>query len=260
VLFGTTAGDTVSGSNSSSATSPKFAVNFQLSPDVLLFAKIAEGFRGGGANIVDLAQYPEATSGYGPDSLVAYEIGLKTSPADGWFVNAYAFYNDWTDLQLPFRTNDGLIGFTTNAGSATAKGAELEIGGGIGDALEVGLTYSYTDSTIDDDVRNPTGILIAQAGSRIPQSPKSKVAVTASYVARLTDSLEGQANIRYRQASGFHSDPPNSPDFYNDGSKQLFASFGITGNWGTIRLYGDNLLDRDDTTIKYRPIAVLPYI
>jgi len=56
-------------------------------------------------------------------------------------------YRDRPVLQLPFRTNDGLVGFTTNAGSATAKGAELEVGGLITDGLRVGLTYSYTDST-----------------------------------------------------------------------------------------------------------------
>src|SRR6185436_13503198 len=106
---------------------------------------------------------------------------------ESWFMNVYAFYSDWTDLQLPFRTNDGLVGFTTNAGSATAKGAELEVGGLITDGLRVGLTYSYTDSTIDDDVTNPVGDVVAVGGSRIPQTPKNKVALTANYTAQLTD-------------------------------------------------------------------------
>ena len=30
--------------------------------------------------------------------------------------------------------------------------------------------------------------------------------------------------------------------------------------WGSLSLYGDNLLDRNDTLAKYRPIGALPYL
>jgi hypothetical protein len=81
-----------------------------------------------------------------------------------------------------------------------------------------------------------------------------------NYAANITESFAGFFNARYRQASGFFSDAPNSPSLHNEDTKQLFASVGVTGKWGTIDIYGDNLLNRDDTTAKYKPIGALPYV
>ena len=156
VLFGTTEGDEVSGNDSATKTSPMFGLSYEVSSDVLLFAKAAEGFRGGGSNTVPLDTYPYANADYEPDSLWAYEAGVKTT-FSAWYFNAYAFYNDWSDLQLPFITNDAIFGYTKNAGSATSKGAELEAGGRIGNGLTLGLAYAYTDSTIDDGRARRTG-------------------------------------------------------------------------------------------------------
>ena len=257
VLFGTTAGNAVNGDDGATATSPKFALNYALNDDVMLYAKAEKGFRSGGANVVPLDLYPEANGDFDEDSLWSYEIGLKSSPGTGWFVNVYAFVNDWTDLQVPFRTSDNIFGFTNNAGSATSSGAEIEVGGQVSDALTLGVTYSYTDSTIDDDVFDAAGNLAAADGNHIPQSPKHKFTVSAEYAVALMDSLKLKLNGRFRTASSFFSDSANLVE--NDRSKLLFLSIGVSGNWGTLRVYGDNLLDREDTLAKYKPIGALPF-
>ncbi len=250
----------ISGKGSATATSPKVGLTFEVSPEVLLFAKVAEGFRSGGANEVPTVTYPYANSSYDSESLRAYEVGVKTEPAPGWFFNVYAFNNDWSDLQLAFSTADNIWGYTDNAGSATSKGAEIELGGRVATGLTLGLTYSFTDSTIDDDVFDQAGNLVAQGGNRIPQSPKSKASITASYTAPLTESLQGDITTRYRQSSGFYSDASNDPSRYNGNSKQLYLGLGVEGKWGSITLYGDNLLDRNDTTANFKPIGALPYV
>ena len=101
---------------------------------------------------------------------------------------------------------------------------------------------------------------MAKGGNQIPQTSRNKVTLTMNYTANITESFAGFFNARYRQASGFFSDAPNSPSLYNEESKQLFASIGVSGKWGTVDIYGDNLLDRDDTTAKYKPIGALPYV
>jgi iron complex outermembrane receptor protein len=260
VIVGSHAGDFVTGSDSASATSPKIELSYKLTPNSLAFAKVSKGFRGGGANIVPLNRYPEASGSYGPDSLIAYEVGLKTTFASNWYINAYLFDNKWKDLQLSFRTKDQIFGYTTNAGSATGKGGEIELGGHIGTGLTVGLTYSYTDSTIDTDVIDPSGGIAAKAGNEIPESPKSKFGFSASYTTQLNASLNGNLNLRFRQASGYFSEPGNLAIGYNDGSQDLFASIGVSGHWGVLSLYGDNLQNRDDTTLRYKPLGVLPYV
>lgn len=257
VLFGTTAGDQVTGNDDATHVSPMFSMNYEVTDDAMLFARIANGFRSGGSNIVPLDQYPYANADYDPDSLWAYEIGVKTTGAS-WYVNAYIFYNDWSDLQLPFLTDDNIIGYTNNAGSATSKGGELEMGRQVTEGLYLGLAYSYTDSTIDEDVFDEGGNLVAEKGNAIPYSPKNKLNLTFSYLAPLTDSLQGGIDGRYLLSSGFYSDPSNT--LHNGDSQGLYLNFSLSGKWGLIRLYGDNLLDRDDTLAKYKPIGALPYV
>lgn len=258
VLFGTTAGDFVVGSDKAKETSPKLGVSLKMSDQVMLFAKAAKGFRGGGANTAPLAQYPYASADYNPDSLWSYEVGIKTTPKAGWYANLYVYHNDWKDLQLPFRTADNIFTYTDNAGSATSKGAELEVGGRLAEGLSAGITYSYTDSKIDDDVFDEGGNLVAAGGSRIPQTPKSKFAITTSYTGNLTEKLQGHFDGRYRQQSSFFSDSAN---FVQNGrSKLLYLSLGISGKWGRLSVFGDNLLDRNDTLAKYPPIGALPYL
>jgi len=258
VLFGTTAGDQVLGKDSASDTSPMFALSYAVTENALVFARVAKGFRSGGSNIVPQEQYPYANPDYNPDSLWSYELGLKTSGDSGWYANAYLFYYDWTNLQLPFTTADHIYGYTNNAGSATSKGGELEVGGQVSESWLLGLTYSYTNSTIDQDVYDLAGNLVAKAGNQIPQSPENKVSLTANYNSPLTDTLHINVDTRYTFIDSFYSDSANT--LKNNNSKNLYMSIGISGNWGTIRLYGDNLLNRDDTLAQYKPIGALPFV
>lgn len=247
------------------ATSPKVVLNWKANPNVLVFAKVAKGFRGGGANAtaaaMSTAMYPEMTLDYKPETVTAYEVGAKTSPAPGWFVNAYAYTNHWKDLQLGFQTKDGLYGYTSNASSATAKGMELEVGGRPAKSLGVGLNLSYVDSSIDTTVLDGAGRVNAQAGNQIPLSPKFKLALTAEYAFVVTDSLKGTVNMRYAQASATHSSPNNLAILKNGESKQLYLRAGLSsGKWGTLSVYGDNLLNRTDTVFKAPVINNLPLV
>lgn len=253
-------GTVLVGNDSSTATSPKLGLTYKLTPETLLFVKYSEGFRAGGSNTTPLTNYPYASAAYGPDTLKAYEIGVKATVATVWYINLYAYHNDWTDLQLPFTTDDGVFHYVDNAGSATSNGAELEIGGRIGAGLRVGLTYSYTDSTIDHDVLDNLGRVVITGGSQLPLVSKNKIGFTASYVAQLTDSLQGSIDARYRWASGNFSDAGNTPAFYNEESSQLYLALGISGRWGALNLYGDNLLNRDDTIARFPPVGPPAYV
>ena len=250
---------THSATNDANATSPKLALNWKLSPDTMLFTKVSKGFRGGGANANSnggrSAKYPEMTIGYGPETVTAYEAGVKTSPAQGWFLNAYAYQNKWNNLQLGFVTNDGLLGFTSNASSATAKGAELELGGRVTKGLTVGINLSSVDAKIDTTVLDALGKVAAKAGNDIPLTSKFKLALTADYTFAFTDSLKGNVNGRYAQASSTFSEPTNNPTLKNDATSQLFLKFGVTNaKWGSLSVFGDNLLNRNDTTMKQRVV------
>lgn len=247
------------------ATSPKLVLNWKADPNVLVFAKVSKGFRGGGANAtaaaVSSSMYPEMTLDYKPETVTSYEVGTKTSPAPGWFFNAYAYTNKWQDLQLGFQTRDGLYGYTSNASSATAKGVELELGGRVMKGLNLGMNLSYVDSTIDSTVLDGAGRVNAQAGSEIPLSPKFKLALTADYAFPVTEAIKGNVNLRYAQASATHSSPTNLAMLKNGATKQLYLRVGLSdSHWGSLSLYGDNLLNRADSVFKAPVVNTIPLV
>ena len=62
---------------------------------------------------------------------------------------------------------------------------------------------------------------------------------------QLTDALQGNIDARYRLGSSNFSDTRNQLQYENVGAKQLFLRMGVSGKWGSLSLFGDNLLNRD---------------
>ena len=254
------AGTVQLGADSSDATSPKIGLTYKFSPEALVFAKYSQGFRSGGANTAPLVTYPYATAQFGPDAIYAYEIGLKTAPFAGWTVNIYLYHNDWRDLQLPFRTKDGVFTYVQNAGNAKTNGVEFEIAADVTPALNIGLTYAYNDASIDRDVFDTFGALIIAKGSQLPVNSKNKFTAAVHYERSVGSDFTLSLDSRYRWASKTFSDPGNTPAFVNQPTSQLYLGATLSGEWGRVTVFADNVFDRADTTAKYPPPGPPLYI
>lgn len=254
------AGNVQAGQDSSTAASPKIGMTYRLRDRTLVYAKYSQGFRSGGSNTVPVATYRYAESQYGPEKLDAYELGLKTALAAGWSLNASVYHNDWRDLQLPFRTTDGVFSYVRNAGTASSDGAEVEAVGRVGEHLQVNLAYAYTNARVDGDVRDLLGHVIARAGSRIPLTSRNKITVSGSYTQPLSAKLNAVVDARYRWASANFTDPSNDAAFRNDASSQLFVGVGVEGAWGQLRLYVDNVLNAQDSIARFPPAGPPAYV
>ena len=260
LIFGTVAGTVTAGSGSDSHFSPKVALTWT-GDDTLFYAKVANGFRSGGTN-PNASMVPDQISeGYGPEELWSYELGLKNTLAGGQIqLNAYVYYNDWTDLQLGFVTDDGLFGFTENAGGAESKGGELEFLWLPTDRLTWSVNLGYTNAKITEDVFNVFGELIAADGNKIPFVPEWSIGTTLDYVWPVTDSLEGVVHLGYAFRDENYSEPGNDDARKNDNYNQVRLRGGIQGErWG-LYAFVTNLFNEEDTTYKLRPVAATPLI
>jgi outer membrane receptor protein involved in Fe transport len=193
LIFGTVAGVERQSDGSSSATSPKFGVSWKASKDLLVYAKVADGFRDGGTNY-QVPGYGEIPAGFGPEKIRAYEIGLKSQPMNWLTVNASVFVNRWTDLQTTFLTGDGLFNFIQNAGKAKATGGEIEIAARPMQGLRLALNLASVDSTIEEDVFNALGQKAVTKGQKIPFSPKLQASTSVAYEFPVTAGLGGVAS------------------------------------------------------------------
>ena len=108
---------------------PRFALNFQPTRDILLFATAARGFRSGGYNArgTEVSQLVP----YAPESVWSYELGVKSELFDRRLrLNATAFQVDISGLQIPSQlvtAAGATIFITRNDADLRNRGVELEI-------------------------------------------------------------------------------------------------------------------------------------
>src|SRR5574337_416108 len=87
------------GKTSDSATTPMASISYKLSPDVMVYGRYAEGFKGGGFNGQATSQEAASTP-YGPEKKKSYELGVKSTLLGGKLrLNGDIFYERNSDLQ-----------------------------------------------------------------------------------------------------------------------------------------------------------------
>lgn len=93
-------------------------LNYQVTSDNLLYAKVDKGYKAGGYT---------TNSSFGPETIISYEIGAKNRFLnDALQVNVSGFYYDYSDLQTQQEDPQTALVYTLNAGKARVWGAELE--------------------------------------------------------------------------------------------------------------------------------------
>jgi iron complex outermembrane receptor protein len=178
---------------------PRAALNFKINPDHNVYASYSEGFKGGGfdprTNVAGTkVSVATARAGYRPETIKTTELGLKSAFNGGRITtNAALFYSDYKDVQIPgsapIDTNgdgkdDSFAGYTTNAGKARIKGAELEAIAHLTDAFTLAGMYSYIDAQYKQFMAAVPGVvgLVNVASQRVFQNtPKNSANLRANY-------------------------------------------------------------------------------
>jgi outer membrane receptor protein involved in Fe transport len=142
----------------------------RLSPDVMLYARVASGYRAGGPNTNIIAS--GAPPQYDPDKTVNYELGLKGSFLGRKLTfEASVYHIDWSDLQLTISPPSGL-GFFTNAGKATSDGVELSAEVRPTQGLRIAGWVSYNNAELAEDFP-ATLVALNLAGAKGDKVPDS---------------------------------------------------------------------------------------
>jgi outer membrane receptor protein involved in Fe transport len=167
-----------------SGTTGRLNLSYDLTDDTLVYVQAAEGFRAGGPNDQTAASIAnvQIPAGYGSDSIINYELGVKTSLLDRRLTMNGAIYQiDWSDIQVSQFANSasGLrFSYRGNGGKAKVKGVELEMSASPTESLQLGLGLAYTDSKLEEDLPIPTQGL---AGDPLPYVPEWTGSVNARY-------------------------------------------------------------------------------
>ncbi|WP_420145122.1 TonB-dependent receptor [Sphingobium sp.] len=246
---------------------PKFGIAYKATPDNLLYANAAKGFRPGGLNFgalpntavcrADLTEIgrTDRPAQFESDRVWTYEAGSKNSFGGGAVtVNAAGFYSKWSDIQQRvFLPNCG-FGFTDNFGSAEIKGGEFEASVRPIDGLHLGGNLTYTDTEITKAAFGTT----ARNGDEIQFVPKWMASVYGSYSIPVGGewglTLRGDYQYRSRQRYAYERTRsvrlpngtsilvPNEAEF-QEGSQVVNVNATLADGKTSLRFYINNLTD-----------------
>ncbi|MCW2368172.1 TonB-dependent receptor [Sphingobium sp. B11D3D] len=182
-------------------------LQYQWTPDIMTYASVATGFKGGGIN--PRPYTPAQAVPFDPENLKAYEIGFKSRFFDRRAqLNVSAFVNKYSDFiasvfsrvttapnaGCPISPNDLTCSYFVNAGKATLKGLEAELSLEPVDNLLIDASAALLDFKYDQlsgcspaltptTCTAPSGGLGAglRYGMTLPYAPKRQISVGAQY-------------------------------------------------------------------------------
>ena len=237
----------------------RLGAQYDLSPDVNVFATVTRGFKAGGFDTG--IGFPEL-SNVDPEIPTSMEAGLRTSwPDAGLTFNVTAFHLIVDDYQISGRVPNQTqsIYRLINAAKLESNGVELDFRWRPSRDLDFTLSGSaaYMDAKFkhfpnaqcwagQSAVQGCVGATQDVSGTRLPHAPKFSWNLMANYATDLSDGLrlhlDFDANYRSRAAKSF----PVSPFIWQEKYALLNAAIGIAGRddrW-RLSLFGRNLADK----------------
>jgi iron complex outermembrane receptor protein len=188
---------------------PKVGIDWRPSDEHMLYASWSRGYRSGGFSGRGQT-LQSASTPYQPETVDAYEVGLKSAFFDRKLqVNLAAFMTDYKDLQqsttVPTTNGVGNETIVTNAGSAKIKGIELDF-----TAKPVrGLTLNGSVGYLSNKLKNfislgsisplvPGLRTIDYSNVNMIYAPKVTASINAEYTAAVASNIDWTSRIGYR--------------------------------------------------------------
>jgi len=138
-------GPNANGTEQASKVTYRGGVNYQFTPDDLLYASVATGYKAGGFN--DFDPVTHHTAPYGPESLTAYEGGFKGRWLNAIQFNSDVFYYDYSKDQISGLVNvDGNLVIYTKLVPTEIYGWENELTWQIDRSTSVAVSAAFEKS------------------------------------------------------------------------------------------------------------------
>jgi len=176
----------VSGHFSGNKTDYRVALQYQWFPGFMTYADVSTGFKGGGVNPRPF--YAAQAIAFAPETLTAYEIGLKSDWLEHHLrVNVATFFDNYKNIQL-IVNNCAFAGAQfalpcaapINAGTAHMDGAELEVEARPSRSLSFDASGSFLHFNYTSLSAFAVGSGIT-SGMTTPFAPRWKYSVGAQY-------------------------------------------------------------------------------
>lgn len=200
--------------------SPSGIVRYDLSQEANVYAKVTSGYKTGGYN-VRASTIQRFNQGFGQETLVSYELGLKSTLLDRRLrFNTALFQSDYKDIQINVQSDPTNISRTDvlNAGKARIRGAEVDITAVPAEGLTLNFSYAWLDAKY----------------LRILDANRTDVTANYNYIQAPRNTIT--AGIEYTRPVGKLGDFTASLDFSHQGRKNSSSTDSryVVGAYGLL--------------------------
>lgn len=201
---------------------PAVNLQYDFSPDIMVYASATKGFKGGGYNEAESSGIVERFE-YDEEEATAFELGSKMSLLDGAAeLNTAIFYTEYKDRQVS--AFEGVSFVVGNAAQSTTKGIEMDGRWQATEQLLLRASMAYLDSTFDD----------FQGASCTADQTLAALAATGS--AACTQDLSGEVTEFAPEWSG-----NISAEYLVPISAEMDLTFQVDGNYSDSYFFAQDL-------------------
>jgi iron complex outermembrane receptor protein len=221
------------------ALTPRFAVDWQATPDALVYVSATRGFKSGGYQGIAGSALSQSTP-YDPEYAWSYEGGAKTQFWDGKVrLNAAVYRTDYKDLQVSSLVPLCCV-VVGNAATARIRGAEVEAVVTPVAGLQIEAAYAYLHARFTSFANGATA---NYTGNDLPRAPRDKIHLGAQYSFDAYEGWQVLGRVDYSNQSHMFFDANNLPIQKQEGFINWDGRISVTSpdkRW-EIALWGKNL-------------------
>lgn len=221
--------------------SPRLVLDYKIDKS-LIYASVTKGYKLGAYNsypapneALGFRVAPESRNSVDPETVVNYELGVKSSLLNSNLtLNGSFYYMDYQDLQI-FQ-NDGGVTRLENAGQAISQGFELDGRYNVSNDLSVLFNATWMDSEFKDYIVSGQDL----SGTSLLFTPDFSGGLSLDYSSRLGELGELRTFVTY----SYKGDHLLATGIEQESYSLLNARVTLISDddW-EVALYGNNLTD-----------------
>ena len=244
------------------AITPRFILDFEATPDNLIYASAARGTKPGGFNGAQGFEFGFGT--FDEESVWQFELGSKNGFFNNNLIfNVAAFYSSLKEYQLT--ENLAALGAASTTGSVTANLGDVDIYGLEIDTVwtpasmpgvTIGGSYAWTDASFSSGSEATQGAVFGNpdlTGQSLPRQARHQAAFYADYEAELSDDFSTVFSVNGNYLSSRFAQVQNLAESGSAFEMDARITFKYGDNL-SLAIYGKNLTNED------APLGVLRFI